>query len=159
VPYLSAHYPSFNKFAKDLRRLGYVGHSYGASYGGTIAGIEQRIAAYVLMAGWYSVSESMRTSLNPVLVEQREFAKCEKYCREQRGLLRAIEDLAQQEREMYELDAPFGSDYDDLQDGSGKCGNMGSRSLFSGLLCECELAPLASFLSVTWTDPLGNGKG
>jgi hypothetical protein len=33
-----------------------------------------------------------------------EFAKCEKYCREQRELLRAIEDLAQQEREMYELD-------------------------------------------------------
>lgn len=34
----------------------------------------------------------------------REFAKCEKYCREQRELLRALEDLAQQEREMYELD-------------------------------------------------------
>jgi hypothetical protein len=34
----------------------------------------------------------------------KEFAKCEKYCREQRELLRAIEDLAQQEREMYELD-------------------------------------------------------
>ena len=29
---------------------------------------------------------------------------CEKYCREQRELLRAMEDLAQQEREMYELD-------------------------------------------------------
>jgi hypothetical protein len=34
----------------------------------------------------------------------KEFAKCEKYCREQRELLRALEDLAQQEREMYELD-------------------------------------------------------
>ncbi len=34
----------------------------------------------------------------------KEFAKCEKYCREQRELLRAIEDLAQQERQMYELD-------------------------------------------------------
>jgi hypothetical protein len=34
----------------------------------------------------------------------REFAKCEKYCREQRELLRAIEDLAHQEREMCELD-------------------------------------------------------
>ncbi len=33
-----------------------------------------------------------------------EFAKCEKYCREQRELLLAIENLAQQEREMYELD-------------------------------------------------------
>jgi hypothetical protein len=34
----------------------------------------------------------------------KEFAKCEKYCREQRELLRAREDLAQQERERYELD-------------------------------------------------------
>jgi hypothetical protein len=34
----------------------------------------------------------------------KEFAKCEKYCREQRELLRALEDLDQQEREMYELD-------------------------------------------------------
>jgi hypothetical protein len=33
-----------------------------------------------------------------------EFAKCERYCREQRELLRAIEDLAEQERDMYELD-------------------------------------------------------
>jgi hypothetical protein len=28
----------------------------------------------------------------------KEFAKCEKYCREQRELLRALEDLEQQER-------------------------------------------------------------
>ena len=34
----------------------------------------------------------------------KEFAKCEKYCREQRELLRALEDLKQQEREMYELE-------------------------------------------------------
>ena len=34
----------------------------------------------------------------------KEFAKCEKYCREQRELLRVLEDLDQQEREMYELD-------------------------------------------------------
>ena len=34
----------------------------------------------------------------------KEYAKCEKYCRDQRELLRALEDLDQQEREMYELD-------------------------------------------------------
>jgi hypothetical protein len=34
----------------------------------------------------------------------KEFAKCEKYCREQRELLRTLEELAQQERDMYELD-------------------------------------------------------
>jgi cephalosporin-C deacetylase-like acetyl esterase len=59
-------------FHLSPERLGYVGHSYGASYGGTIAGIEHRIKAYVLMAGWYSVSELTRTSMNPVLVEQRK---------------------------------------------------------------------------------------
>jgi len=34
----------------------------------------------------------------------KEFDKCERYCREQRELLRGLEDLDQQEREMYELD-------------------------------------------------------
>jgi pimeloyl-ACP methyl ester carboxylesterase len=53
-------------------RLGYVGHSFGASYGGTLAGIERRIRAFVLMAGWYAVSELTRTSSHPVLVEQRK---------------------------------------------------------------------------------------
>lgn len=33
-----------------------------------------------------------------------EFKKCEKYCREQRELLRELEDLEKQERDMYELD-------------------------------------------------------
>jgi hypothetical protein len=33
-----------------------------------------------------------------------EFTKCEKYCRQQRELLRDLEDLEKQEREMYELD-------------------------------------------------------
>ena len=34
----------------------------------------------------------------------REHAKCERYCREQRDLLRALEDLTTNERAMYELD-------------------------------------------------------
>ncbi len=34
----------------------------------------------------------------------REHAKCERYCREQRDLLRALEDLTTHERAMYELD-------------------------------------------------------
>lgn len=34
----------------------------------------------------------------------REYAKCERYCREQRDLLRALEDLTTNERAMYELD-------------------------------------------------------
>ncbi len=34
----------------------------------------------------------------------REYEKCERYCREQRDLLRALEDLTTNERAMYELD-------------------------------------------------------
>lgn len=51
--------------------IGYVGHSYGATFGGVIAGIEHRISTFVLMAGWYALSELARTSTIPVLVEAR----------------------------------------------------------------------------------------
>lgn len=40
----------------------------------------------------------------PTTPATKSLPACEKYCREQRELLRAIEDLAQQVREMYELD-------------------------------------------------------
>ena len=46
---------------------------------------------------WQRVSRVLETSNN-------EFAKWERYCREQGDLLRALEDLAAQERTMYELD-------------------------------------------------------
>ena len=39
-------------------RIAYVGHSYGATWGGVLAGIESRIKAYVLMAGYAQVSEN-----------------------------------------------------------------------------------------------------
>src|SRR5262249_28068863 len=32
----------------DPKRIGYVGHSYGATFGGVLAGVEKRIKAYVL---------------------------------------------------------------------------------------------------------------
>ena len=35
----------------DGRRIAYVGHSYGATWGGALAGVEHRIRAHVLMAG------------------------------------------------------------------------------------------------------------
>jgi cephalosporin-C deacetylase-like acetyl esterase len=60
------------QFSLTPDQLGYVGHSYSATFGGTIAGIEHRIKAYVLMAGWYALSELMLTSPIPVLVEQRK---------------------------------------------------------------------------------------
>jgi dienelactone hydrolase len=40
----------------DARRIGYVGHSYGATFGGVLAGVEKRIKAYALMGGLPSLT-------------------------------------------------------------------------------------------------------
>ncbi|HXO19502.1 MAG TPA: alpha/beta fold hydrolase, partial [Thermoanaerobaculia bacterium] len=42
----------------DTARLAYVGHSLGATAGGVLAGIDQRVSAYVLMAGLAAQSDS-----------------------------------------------------------------------------------------------------
>ncbi len=42
----------------DPNRMGYVGHSYGATWGGVLAGLETRLKAYVLMAGYAQISEN-----------------------------------------------------------------------------------------------------
>lgn len=60
-----------DRFTLLPEHLGYVGHSFGASFGGVIAGIEHRIKAYVLMAGGYSSTEIMRTSQHPLIVGAR----------------------------------------------------------------------------------------
>jgi pimeloyl-ACP methyl ester carboxylesterase len=60
-----------DRFTLQPERLGYVGHSFGASLGGVIAAIEHRIKAYVLMAGGYSATEIMRTSRHPGIVKTR----------------------------------------------------------------------------------------
>jgi dienelactone hydrolase len=41
----------------DPDRVGFVGHSYGATTGGILAGVEARIRAFVLMAGHAQISE------------------------------------------------------------------------------------------------------
>ncbi len=46
----------------DPERIGYVGHSYGASMGGVLTGIEKRVKAYVLMAGGPSFSDFVQSS-------------------------------------------------------------------------------------------------
>ncbi len=43
----------------DPRRLAYVGHSLGATVGGTLAGVEKRLVAFVLMAGYPSLTHAM----------------------------------------------------------------------------------------------------
>jgi hypothetical protein len=59
------------KAQRTPEHVAYVGHSYGATFGGVIAGVEHRISAFVLMAGWYALSELVRTSTIPVLAEAR----------------------------------------------------------------------------------------
>jgi len=41
----------------DRERIGYVGHSLGATWGGALAGVEKRIATYVLMGGLPSLTD------------------------------------------------------------------------------------------------------
>jgi dienelactone hydrolase len=55
----------------DSRRIGYVGHSYGATYGGVVAGVEKRIKAYVLMAGYVTLTDSYRVSTHPLIAQER----------------------------------------------------------------------------------------
>jgi cephalosporin-C deacetylase-like acetyl esterase len=61
-----------DRFEMIGEHLGYVGHSFGASFGGVIAGMEHRIKAYVLMAGAARATEIMRTSAHPLIVRARQ---------------------------------------------------------------------------------------
>jgi dienelactone hydrolase len=45
----------------DPKRLAYIGHSLGATVGGTLAGVEKRPIAYVLMAGYASLTRATST--------------------------------------------------------------------------------------------------
>ncbi|HEX5705355.1 MAG TPA: alpha/beta fold hydrolase [Pyrinomonadaceae bacterium] len=56
----------------DPKRIGFVGHSYGAHTGAILAGVENRIKAYVIMAGAPSLTEFLRTSTVPAIVETRK---------------------------------------------------------------------------------------
>ncbi|HSZ01865.1 MAG TPA: hypothetical protein VK788_20385 [Terriglobales bacterium] len=45
----------------DAKRLAYVGHSYNASVGGFLSGIDKRFVAFVLMAGGLSDESDLKT--------------------------------------------------------------------------------------------------
>lgn len=47
------------------------GHSFGAHTGAVMAGVEKRVRAYVIMAGSPSLTEFLRTSTLPAIVETR----------------------------------------------------------------------------------------
>ncbi|HEV8192806.1 MAG TPA: alpha/beta hydrolase [Ktedonobacterales bacterium] len=68
-----------DEFHLPIGRLGYVGHSYSATLGGAVAGVEHRITAHVLMAGEPALSEWMLNSPHPALVHERETTPPDEY--------------------------------------------------------------------------------
>lgn len=59
------------RFALAPGQFGYIGHSYSATFAGPIVRFEQRIKAHILMAGFYALSEVMRTSTKPAIANER----------------------------------------------------------------------------------------
>lgn len=55
----------------DPTRIGYVGHSLGATWGGPLAGVEPRLRTLVLMAGYPSLTDWHRTSGHALAVGLR----------------------------------------------------------------------------------------
>ncbi len=58
----------------DSRHIAYVGHSLGATVGGTLAGIDKRPVAFVLMAGYPSLTHAMRHNSDPGAIAFQELA-------------------------------------------------------------------------------------
>lgn len=55
----------------DPKRIGFVGYSFGAHTGAILAGVEKRIKAFVIMSGAPSLTEFLRVSTIPAIVETR----------------------------------------------------------------------------------------
>jgi len=62
----------------DPKRMAYVGHSLGATLGGTLAGIEKRPVAYVLMAGFPSLTHSYTDGENQIAFAFQELLSGER---------------------------------------------------------------------------------
>jgi pimeloyl-ACP methyl ester carboxylesterase len=58
----------------DPRRLAYVGHSLGATVGGILAGVEKRPVAFVLMAGYPSLTHAVMSNGDQGSIAFRELA-------------------------------------------------------------------------------------
>jgi len=58
----------------DPKHLAYVGHSLGATVGGILAGVEKRPVAFVLMAGYPSLTHAMRHNSDQGAIAFQELA-------------------------------------------------------------------------------------
>ena len=56
----------------DRKRIAYVGHSWNAHVGAILAGVEDRICCYVLMASGYSDEEELFASKDPEILRYRQ---------------------------------------------------------------------------------------
>ena len=54
----------------DSKRIGYVGHSLGATWGGALAGVEPRFAGYVLMGGLPRLTDILGEDIYAKLLQQ-----------------------------------------------------------------------------------------
>ena len=79
--------------------------------------------------------------------QDQDWRKQERYCREQREVLRALEDLACKEREMYELDNRPRSGHDRLQGCAGECSHVDARPVFSSHLCSRHMETSCTLFS------------
>ena len=56
----------------DPQRVGYVGHSLGATKGGILAAVDKRVQVYVLMGGAVSLTHNYRVSSHPSIALYRD---------------------------------------------------------------------------------------
>jgi cephalosporin-C deacetylase-like acetyl esterase len=63
----------------DEDRIAYVGYSFGATWGGVLAGIENRIKTFVLMSGYGEASEWYMSSEHPMAALIRSFLPPERF--------------------------------------------------------------------------------
>jgi pimeloyl-ACP methyl ester carboxylesterase len=73
----------------DPKRMAYVGHSLGATVGGILAGVEKRPAAFVLMAGYPSLTHAMQHNSDQGAIAFQELATRE----QQNAYVGALEPL------------------------------------------------------------------
>ncbi len=105
-----------------------------------------------MQESWQRVSHVLETS-------NKEFAKWERYCCEQGDLLRALENLAAQERTMYELDNRKDQIMTGGLAGPGQSGDVDPRSVFSGFSRSCDLGTLSPFLPTLRNDHFFSAYG